>query len=104
MRDVVFVLLPDIVLLDLAGPADAFRVAAKIVPGSYRLQFVADNSSASAAGGLTFSGLRPLPARLAGGSIVVLMGTSSSGGNADDPATQRLIAWLRTHAGSGTLM
>ena len=104
MRDVVFVLLPDIVLLDLAGPADAFRIAAKIVPGSYRLQFVADESSASAAGGLTFSGLRPLPARLAGGSIVVLMGTSSSGGNADDPATQRLIAWLRTHAGSGTLM
>ena len=104
MRDVVFVLLPDIVMLDLAGPVDAFRIAGKIVRGSYRLQFIADRSSTSAAGGLTFSGLRPLPAQLARDSILVLMGTSGSGAAPDDPATQRLIAWLRTHAGSETLM
>ena len=40
-RDVVFALLPNIVLLDLAGPADAFRNAESSVPGSYRLRFVA---------------------------------------------------------------
>jgi transcriptional regulator GlxA family with amidase domain len=104
VRDVVFVLLPHIVLLDLAGPADAFRFAAKAVPGSYRLQFVAEKSSTSAVSGLTFSGLRPLPPRLDPGSILVLMGTSGPGPDADNSATQRLLGWLRANGGTGTLM
>jgi transcriptional regulator GlxA family with amidase domain len=104
VRDVVFVLQPQIVLLDLAGPADAFRAAAKIVPGSYRLQYVADRSSMSAAGGLSFSGLQPLPARLAPASILVLMGTMAPPSAADDPATLRLLGWLHATAGSGSGM
>ena len=47
--EVVFVLLPDVVLLDVAGPADAFRNAASRVPGSYRLRFVAPQPALAAA-------------------------------------------------------
>ena len=40
MTDVVFALLPNLVLLDVAGPAEAFRIANRLVPGSYTRQMV----------------------------------------------------------------
>src|SRR5215468_10448864 len=70
--EVVFVLLPGVVLLDVAGPADAFRNAASRIPGSYRLRFVAPRKAITAAVGLNLSGLEPLPDRLAPGTILVL--------------------------------
>jgi transcriptional regulator GlxA family with amidase domain len=45
VREVVFALLPRVVLLDVAGPADAFRNANTKVADSYRLRFVAPNGS-----------------------------------------------------------
>jgi transcriptional regulator GlxA family with amidase domain len=60
MRDVVFALLPRVVLLDVAGPADAFRNANTRVPDSYRLRFVAPQPSVSAAIGLELGRLEPL--------------------------------------------
>ena len=50
--DVVFVVLPGVVLLDVAGPAEAFRNAASRVKGSYRLRFVAPRKAVTAAVGL----------------------------------------------------
>lgn len=50
-REVLFVLQPEVVLLDLAGPADAFRNADQQQPGSYRLRFVAAQRQLAAAGG-----------------------------------------------------
>jgi transcriptional regulator GlxA family with amidase domain len=93
-REVVFAVLPNVLLLDLAGPADAFRNAASLVPGSYRLRFVAPCASVYGAGGLSLAALEPLPERLAPGSLLVLMGTS---GRIDtqQPATRALIEWLR---------
>jgi transcriptional regulator GlxA family with amidase domain len=95
-RDVVFVLLPRIVLLDLAGPADAFRNAELRVPGSYRLRFVAPQSTLPAAGGLQFSGLEALPERLEPDTILVLTGISGSGVDARELHTARVIEWLRS--------
>ena len=102
--EVVFVLLPDVVLLDVAGPADAFRNAASRIPGSYRLRFVAPQPAVAAAVGLTLSGLEPLPGRLAPGTIVVLTGVS---GAAIDPqafATRCVIDWLRDSARPALLL
>jgi len=56
-----------VVLLDVAGPADAFRNAAGKVPGSYRQRFVAPEPHLQAAVGLQLSALEPLPVRLAPG-------------------------------------
>ncbi|MGH7748384.1 MAG: GlxA family transcriptional regulator, partial [Candidatus Dormibacteria bacterium] len=61
MRDVVFALLPNVVLLDVAGPADAFRNAERQVAGSYRLRFVSPAPSVTAAAGLSLSALETLP-------------------------------------------
>jgi transcriptional regulator GlxA family with amidase domain len=103
-REVVFVLLPDIVLLDLAGPADAFRNAASRVPGSYRLRFVAPQSVLSAAGGLQLGGLEPLPAHLSPATLLVLTGISGPAVDPRSQPTRQVIDWLREQAYPELLM
>jgi len=102
--EVVFVLLPGVVLLDVAGPADAFRNAASRIPGSYRLRFVAPRKAITAAAGLELSSLEPLPARLATGTILVLTGISGAGVDPQAPATRRVILWLRDRARPALLL
>lgn len=97
-RDVIFVLLPSVVLLDLAGPADAFRNAEAQRPGSYRMRFVAPQPQLQASVGLTLSALEPLPERVAPGAIVVLTGITGERVDTTDPATQRVLQWLRSEA------
>jgi transcriptional regulator GlxA family with amidase domain len=94
VREVVFALLPRVVLLDVAGPADAFRNANSRVSDSYRLRFVAPRPGVKAAIGLTLGDLEPLPAQLPDGAIVVLTGLAGESMQFDDPDTQQLIAWL----------
>jgi transcriptional regulator GlxA family with amidase domain len=103
-REVLFVLLPEVVLLDLAGPADAFRNAAKRAPGSYRLRFAAPQRSLASAGGLQFSGLEALPARLTPGTILVLTGISGDRIDVRSRATQQVIEWLRNCPNPGLLL
>ncbi|HEV2229928.1 MAG TPA: helix-turn-helix domain-containing protein [Steroidobacteraceae bacterium] len=98
MREVVFLLLPNVVLLDVAGPADAFRSAERRVPGSYRLRFVAPQPSLTAAAGLTLGALEPLPAALPPGALLVLTGIAGAAVDSQEPATRRAIAWLRSGA------
>ena len=104
MRDVVFVLLPEVVLLDVAGPAEAFRNAEAQVPGSYRTRYVAPLPQLRAAAGLTVGALEPLPARLAPDSILVLAGMAGARVEAGAPATHALIAWLRGGAAREALL
>jgi len=93
-REVCFVVLPGVVLLDLAGPADAFRNAERHCPGSYRLRFFAPQPALQAAVGLTLSDLEPLPPRLADGSIVVLTGIAAARVDPAAAAVRRVIEWL----------
>jgi transcriptional regulator GlxA family with amidase domain len=102
MRDVVFLLLPNVVLLDVAGPADAFRNAERCVPGSYRLRFVAPVPSLTAAVGLTLGALEPLPAALPSGALLIVTGIAAAAVDVQEPATRRAIAWLRSTAAAGT--
>ncbi|HZC86650.1 MAG TPA: helix-turn-helix domain-containing protein [Steroidobacteraceae bacterium] len=102
--EVVFVLLPDVVLLDVAGPADAFRNAASRIPGSYRLRFVAPQPALAAAVGLNLSGLEPLPERLAPGTILVLTGVSGALIDPQAPAIRCVIEWLRESARPALLL
>jgi transcriptional regulator GlxA family with amidase domain len=103
-RDVVFLMLRNLMFLDLAGPVDAFRIANSHVPGSYRLRFVAPEPSVPLSGGLTFSGCEPLPTLLKPGTIVVVMGISGDGIDPHEPGTRRAIDWLRTTAGGAVLL
>jgi transcriptional regulator GlxA family with amidase domain len=94
MRDVVFALLPRVVLLDLAGPADAFRNANQKVPDSYRLRFVAPTDSLQSSVGLHLGGLEPLPAQLPDGAIVVVAGITGSSIPLDEPEIAAVAQWL----------
>lgn len=77
--DVLFVMLPDSLLLDVGGPAEAFRLAnaqlaKRGLPPAFRMRFVGPEHSAPSSVGLTLSGIEPLPARLEVPSWVVLVG------------------------------
>lgn len=82
MRDIVFVLLPQTLLLDLAGPAEAFRLANQRLaqrgrPAGYRLRYVAAQPEMVTSVGLTLGALEPLPDTLPDGARVVLLGQPS---------------------------
>ena len=95
-REVLFVVLPRVVLLDLAGPADVFRNAEAQCPGSYRLRFIAPQASVRAASGLLLGELEPLPARLAPGTILVCSPASPPSTSILASAARRVIDWLRS--------
>jgi transcriptional regulator GlxA family with amidase domain len=101
VREVLFVLLPNVVLLDVAGPAEAFRNAEAKAPGSYRLRFAAPQPSLAAATGLTLAALEPLPAQLPPQTLVILTGIAGAALDAHEPAARRAIAWLRSGAADG---
>ena len=66
MIDVVFLVLPDTLLLDLAGPAETFRLANQALrrrgrPEAFRLRHVGPRPQAGSSVGLQLAGLAPLP-------------------------------------------
>lgn len=95
MRPVLFAMLPDLVLLDVAGAAEAFRSANQRVPGSYGLRFVAPTASVRSGVGLELHRLEPLPRRLDDDSIVVVTGVVGDTVKFEEPAIQQLIHWLQ---------
>ncbi len=94
MREILFALLPRAVLLDVAGPSEAFRNAAQRVPESYRLRFVSPVRALETAGGLRIGELSPLPAEVTDGAIIVVPGLSGGGVDFQDRLNLRLVEWL----------
>lgn len=94
MRPVLFALLPDLLLLDLAGPAEAFRMANRQRPGSYELQFIASTPSVETGIGLQLSKLQPLPRRIADNTIIVVVGVVGEAIKFDNAQVKQLVAWL----------
>lgn len=77
--DVLFVVLPGSLLLDIAGPAEAFRVANQHLqssgrPARFRLRFVGPAPEACSSVGLTLGGLEPLPEAVEDRTWCVLVG------------------------------
>lgn len=95
MREVFFALLPEVVLLDAAGPAEAFRIANQKAPGSYRLRFVAPRKRIRSAVGLSLAPLQALPRQLPSGAMVVVTGISGAILRLDTPEVRALVRWLR---------
>ncbi len=102
MKDVYFVVLPKLVLLDVAGPAEAFRIAERRVPGSYRLHFVAPTESIECSVGLRLAALEPLPNALSPDAIVVVAGVSGKTVDLTEPGTAKVIEWLRSGVSAGS--
>ncbi len=100
MRKVLFALLPEVVLLDVAGAAEAFRIASQLVPGSYDLQFVGTSGSLRSCVGLQLHQLQRLPAVVPDDSIVVITGVSSVSLDLASEPTRQLTRWLAQIAGN----
>jgi transcriptional regulator GlxA family with amidase domain len=98
MTNILFALLPDVVLLDMAGPAEAFRIANNAAPGSFALTFAAQHGSVHAGVGLHLSQLDPLPEDIEQDTVAVITGVIGKRLKLDSPETQHLVQWLRTHA------
>lgn len=79
MIDLLFLVLPGSLLLDLAGPAEAFRLANRHLeqrgrPTAYRLRYLSPVPEAASSVGLMLSGLEALPTQLPAASWTVLLG------------------------------
>ena len=79
MIDILFLVLPETLLLDLVGPAEAFRLAnqqleARGRPPAFNLRYVSAQPQASTSIGLRLTDLEPLPDALPPGAWIVLMG------------------------------
>ncbi|MBU9831399.1 helix-turn-helix domain-containing protein [Rahnella sp. FC061912-K] len=103
-RHVYFVTLPGVMALDLAGPAEALRLA-----GQFTLHYIGPQPEVVMSTGLTVSHLQPLPESLPKGSILIMPGVAESAENFASPVAQTACNWLHQQksaieAGSLTLV
>lgn len=107
MVPVYFVLTRGIVLLDVAGPAEAFRVADKLSPGTFEQHFCGPaHEVESGLPGLHLAHIQPLPATLPSEALVIISGVVGKPTRLEDPDSRAIIDWLAVrHPADGfTLM
>ena len=102
--DLLFVIAPHSLLLHIAGPAEAFRLAnlhrqARGQPPRFRLRFAGPMAGPPTSVGLTLANLEPLPARLSAPTWVVLVGQPSAQLARVTPAVAATARWLRQQLG-----
>jgi transcriptional regulator GlxA family with amidase domain len=94
MTPVFFVILPDVVLLDVAGAAEAFRIAEQQRPGSYELRFISPLTTVRSGVGLELHKLAPLPKQMPADALVVVTGVVGAKVRFDTPPMKQVIEWL----------
>jgi transcriptional regulator GlxA family with amidase domain len=92
---VLFAILPEVVLLDVAGAAEAFRIADREIPGSYQLRYISTQSTIRAAIGLQLDKLEPPPERVPDHSVIVVTGVTTKGLRLDGAPSTTLARWLK---------
>jgi transcriptional regulator GlxA family with amidase domain len=96
MIDIYFLVLPGTMLLDFAGTAEAFRVAADF-GAPCRLHYIGPVRESASSIGLTLAGMDPLPSHLPGDAIVFIPGVAASATDYRRPEAQAAAQWLRQH-------
>ena len=99
---IVVVLPPRALLLDLAGPVEALRIAGAVQDRvAFDVAFVAPQEMTYSSVGLTLGGANPLPDSIDPGAVILVPGStkdawgSAQDRRADDAAEARIVAWLR---------
>lgn len=90
MCDVWFVMLPGVLALDMAGPAETFAQAQE----TFRLHYIGPQAEVATSLGLTMGNIAPLPETLPEGSLLVLPGVSDSSQLFDTPQATQVRNWL----------
>ncbi len=98
--DVLFLLLPDSLILDWAGPAEALRMAntACVAQGTaapFRLRFISPNPSTRSSVGVAVSGLEALPPSFAVPTWIVVVGQPGAVVSVDGEPMRAALHWLR---------
>jgi transcriptional regulator GlxA family with amidase domain len=106
--DLLFVIAPHSLLLDIAGPAEAFRLANlrrtdKRQSPHFRLRFAGPAATALTSVGLPIAQLEPLPKTLRSPTWVILVGQPTAHTLNATPAMHTIAHWLREamHGGLG---
>ncbi|MCM2570894.1 helix-turn-helix domain-containing protein [Achromobacter xylosoxidans] len=95
MIPVYFVLPRGIVLLDVAGPAEAFRVANKLCPDAFAQHFCGPSTEVeSGIPGLHLARIQPLPEKLPPEALVIVSGVVGKHIRLDEPEARVIIDWL----------
>ncbi len=94
MTVVYFLVLPHLELLDLAGPAEIFQVAAQRFGADIELRFVGPSSKIGSSVGISLAEIAPLPSSLPPGAIVFIPGASDSLHDYERPEAIAAVAWL----------
>jgi transcriptional regulator GlxA family with amidase domain len=102
--DVLFAIVPHSLLLDIAGPAEAFRLAnqhrgLRGLPPRFRLRFAAPTDVQATSVGLSIADLEPLPRALAATTWVVVVGQPTEHLGDVTPAVTTTARWLNTQFG-----
>jgi len=97
--DVLFVIVPHSLMLDIAGPAEAFRLANQHrgnqgLPPRFRLRFAAPNATQDSSVGLSLADLEPLPPELSAPTWVVVVGQPTEHLGNVTPDVTRTARWL----------
>lgn len=91
---VVVLVLPEVNLLDLAGPVQVFGADA-LADGGYRIEYVASGGAVRSAQGLTLAELGPLPS-VGPGDLVLIPGPRLRPPSGDEPLVRaEVIEWVR---------
>jgi transcriptional regulator GlxA family with amidase domain len=98
--EVLFVMLPNTLALDWAGPAEAFRLANQSLvrmkkPARFKLRFVGPGAQTGSSVGLQWAGIEPLPAQLGECIWLVLMGYPDEVREKHLQARRTVTRWLR---------
>jgi transcriptional regulator GlxA family with amidase domain len=98
--DLWFVIAPHSLLLDIAGPAEAFRLANLALadnkqPPHFRLRFAAPAANMMTSVGLPLAELEPLPKTLGAPAWVVVVGQPSVHAVQLSPGVHSIAQWLR---------
>lgn len=98
--DLLFVISPHSLLLDIAGPAEAFRLvnlrrSDRNQPPFFRLRFVGPTPTLVTSVGLTLAGLEPLPKTLKSPTWVIVVGQPTAQLNHVPPAIHATAQWMR---------
>jgi transcriptional regulator GlxA family with amidase domain len=98
--DLCFVILPDTLVMDWAGPAEAFRIAnqkqvALGLAPPFQLRFVGPTANPTSSVGLQLAGLEPLPGSFVEETWLVLLGMPGQTLNIQKPAIKQTLNWLR---------
>lgn len=97
--DVLFVVPPNTLLLDVAGPAEAFRLANQQLVRSgvaprFHLRYTGPQAEVQSSVGLQLAGMEALPRTLERPTWLLLVGQHSDTLKQPDAATRDTIAWL----------